>query len=74
MRDLLEDYLALIDPVVDEVGSREAINEEARGGFYGAGDSGGAGEIYTRPNFEVLRAASSMASRSGSALNQAKKA
>ena len=26
MRDLLEDYLALIDPVVDEVGSREAIN------------------------------------------------
>jgi carboxylate-amine ligase len=26
LRDLLEEYLALIDPVVDELGSREAIN------------------------------------------------
>ena len=26
VRDLLEEYLALIDPVVDELGSREAIN------------------------------------------------
>ena len=26
LRDLLEEYLALIDPVVDELGSREAID------------------------------------------------
>jgi carboxylate-amine ligase len=26
VRDLLEEYLALIDPAVDELGSREAIN------------------------------------------------
>jgi carboxylate-amine ligase len=25
-RDLIEEYLALVDPVVDELGSREAIN------------------------------------------------
>ena len=25
LRDLLEEYLALIDPIVDELGSREAI-------------------------------------------------
>jgi len=26
VRDLLEEYLAMIDPMVDELGSREAIN------------------------------------------------